>query len=410
MSTEDGRAEDASPDDAAPTTECRVCQVDVPDGEFCGLCGVHLQERPGDGPEWLRWRNYGAKSDETLFTPSVASSVFPHLPPRSLTAFRVGLVAVPAALILFAVLRMPACLITAAALGLPLLFVLYLREADADADLPVASLILTAVVGIAIGVGWVLMTGHVAARTYNVPLGGGIALSRAAREGIGIPVGGAILMIVPAVVIRVMRPASREALDGFMIGALGALAFTAAATLTRLAPQLTTGLVNRNRPMSGLLVEAGIRGVAVPLTALCVGGLIGAALWFTRPPTKQHQHPGVVRFMLALFGVGVLVVYAALGMVDVQTMPQWIQLACHLLIAAVAVMLLRVGIHLSLMHEAHDEVMSDQPVLCHNCGQVVPDMPFCPACGVAMNAASRSSRQSRRDSRPVRSEGGGSAS
>ena len=50
--------------------------------------------------------------------------------------------------------------------------------------------------------------------------------------------------------------------------------------------------------MESLLVEAGIRGVAVPLTAAAAGGLIGAALWFTRPDSKKDQHPGVVRAML----------------------------------------------------------------------------------------------------------------
>ena len=38
------------PADTVPTTECRVCQVEVPEGEFCGLCGVRLEARPGDGP------------------------------------------------------------------------------------------------------------------------------------------------------------------------------------------------------------------------------------------------------------------------------------------------------------------------------------------------------------------------
>ena len=57
--------------------------------------------------------------------------------------------------------------------------------------------------------------------------------------GIGIPLGGVILMLMPAVIVRLLRPPTREALDGFMIGALGALSFTAAATLTRLAPQFS---------------------------------------------------------------------------------------------------------------------------------------------------------------------------
>ena len=57
-------------------------------------------------------------------------------------------------------------------------------------------------------------------------------------------------MLVPAVVVRLTRPPTRESLDGFMIGALGALTFTAAATLTRLAPQFATGMIARTRPVS----------------------------------------------------------------------------------------------------------------------------------------------------------------
>ena len=72
-------------------------------------------------------------------------------------------------------------------------------------------------------------------------------------------------MLVPAVVVRLTRPPTRESLDGFMIGALGALTFTAAATLTRLAPQFTTGMIARSRPMSWLIVEAGIRGYRGPV-------------------------------------------------------------------------------------------------------------------------------------------------
>ena len=71
-------------------------------------------------------------------------------------------------------------------------------------------------------------------------------------------------------------------MDGFVIGALGAISFTAAATLTRLAPQFATGVIAGDRPTSVLLVQAGVQGVAVPLTAASMGGLVGAALWFGR--------------------------------------------------------------------------------------------------------------------------------
>ena len=390
-------------DEQVPTAECRICQVDVPAGEYCGLCGCHLTPRPGEGPDWLRIRDFGAAPGEHLLQPSLTSSLFPHLPPRSRTVFRAGLAVVLIALVAFALLRLPAALVTVAALGFPFLFMLYVRESDGFADIPARTWALTAVLGIGLGVGWVLLTGGMMARSYGIALGAGIVGARMLRMGIGIPLGGVILMLMPAVIVRLLRPPTREALDGFMIGALGALSFTAAATLTRLAPQFGTGVVSK-RPMDSLIVEAGIRGVAVPLTAAAAGGLIGAALWFKRPPSKEKQRPGVVRALLVSFAVAVLAVYLGLGLIDVAHFPQVLMLALYLALALVALFLLRVGLHLALLHEAHDEIQSDEPLLCPHCGHVVPDMAFCPACGVATRASSRSSRTARRDIRPVRSE------
>jgi hypothetical protein len=393
--------EGSEPQEQVPTTECRICQTDVPAGEYCGLCGCHLTPRRGEGPDWLRMRNYGAGPNEHLLTPSVASSLFPHLPQRSRRAFRIGLVVLLAALVAFTLLRLPAALVTVAALGLPLLFVLYLSESDAQRDVPIGTWVLTAVLGIGLAVGWVLLTGALVAKSYGVALGAAVVGARMVQMGILVPFGGVILMLMPAVIVRFVRPSTRESLDGFMIGAFGALMFSAAATLTRLAPQFGTGVVSK-RPMESLLVEAGIRGVAVPLTAAAAGGLIGAALWFTRPASKRDQHPGVVRLVLVAFAVAVLAVYVGLGLIDVAHFPQLLMLVLYLALALVSLLLLRIGLHLSLLHEAHDEIRSDEPLLCVHCGHVVPDMAFCPACGVATRASSRSSRESRREERPVR--------
>lgn len=393
--------------DAVPQTECRICKTDVPAGEYCGLCGCHLTPRRGEGPDWLRIRDFGAAPGEHLLLPSLASSLFPHLPPRSRIVFRIGLAVVLVALVVFALLRLPAALVTVASLGFPVLFLLYLHDSDGFADIPRRTWVLTAALGIGLGVGWVLLTGAAVARSYGIALGAGVVGARLLRDGIGIPLGGVLLMLMPAVIVRLLGPPTREALDGFMVGALGALMFTAAATLTRLAPQFGTGVVSK-RPMESLIVEAGIRGVAVPLTAAAAGGLIGAALWFKRPPSKEKQRPGVVRALLISFAVAVLAVYLGLGLIDVSHFPQALMLVLYLAVALVALFLLRVGLHLALLHEAHDEIQSDEPLLCPHCGHVVPDMAFCPACGVATRASSRSSRTARRDTRPVRQEPDGS--
>lgn len=384
-------------DDGFPVTECRVCRTDVPAGEFCGLCGCRLTPGRREGPDWLRMRNFSAAPGEHLLSPSLASSLFPHLAHRG--AFRLGLAALLVSLVAFALLRMPAALIAVAVLGFPTLFVIYLRESDAVRDLPARLIVLAAVLGVALGVGWALLTGAAVARSHSVALGAGMAGARMMRDGLGIPLAGAILMLVPVLVVRLLGPPTREALDGFMIGALGALMFTGAATLTRLVPQLQTGVVSSN-PMSSYLVEAGIRGVTMPLIAAAFGGLIGAALWFTRPESKRDHHPGVVRAVLVSFAAAVFVVYVALGMVDVLRLRQWLMLALYLVVAVVAVMLLRVGLHLAMLHEAHDEIAAGEPLLCPHCGHIVPDMAFCPVCGVATRASSRSSRALRRNVRP----------
>ena len=88
-----------------------------------------------------------------------------------------------------------------------------------------------------------------------------------------------------------------------------------------------------------------------------------------------------------------LAVYLSLGLIDVAHFPQLLMLVLYLALALVALLVLRIGLHLALLHEAHDEIQSDEPLLCTHCGHVVPDMAFCPACGVATRASSRSSRQ-----------------
>ena len=386
-----------------PTMCCPGCGTDVPAGIFCGRCGAHLTPERGDGPGWLRISNHAAAPGEHVLRPSLASSLLPHLPKRSRTPFRVGLVAVLLALVGFTLLKLPAAMIAVAALGGPLLFLIYLREADAFRDLPARLLLFTVLIGVGLGVVWVLLTGEAVARSYGVPLEAGIAGTRLVRQGLAIPLASTLLMLVSAAVARLLRPPTRESLDGFMIGALGALSFTAAATLTRLAPQLPAGVVARTRPLSGLLVEAVLRGVAVPMTAAALGGLIGAAVWFTRPATTSDRHRWIVRALSALFALTVLAVYAVVGLTDVAGLPQLAQLGVHLAVTLLAVLVLRIGLHLALLHEAHDPI-TGEPLLCLHCEQVVPDMAFCPACGVATRASSRSSRCARRLSRPVRDE------
>jgi RsiW-degrading membrane proteinase PrsW (M82 family) len=383
-----------------PTTDCPVCETDVPAGAFCGFCGSHLTPQRGNGRPWLRLRSYSAAAGEHLLRPSVTSSFFPHLHHRSQASFRLGLYLLLTALVVSALLRWQAPLIAVGALGLPVLFHLYLLESDAYQDLPRRAFALTALSAVVLGVGWAWLTGEIIARSYDVAFRGGMEFKQPLWEGVAIPLGGAIVMLLPIAVARLSGVGTRESLDGFLIGAVAGMSFTSAATLTLLAPQFATGVTASHRPIVGLVAEAGIRGVAMPLTSAAAGGMVGAALWFTRPdPAHQHRGQSLAGPLPAL--TVCVAAYATLGLTDASPISETWQLVVHLIIAMSLVLALRVVLHFALLREVHDPI-TQEPFLCEHCGHVVPDMAFCPACGVATRASSRSSRAARRLFRPVR--------
>jgi hypothetical protein len=362
---------------------CRSCESEVPEAEFCGICGA-AQHR-NLGPH--RIRAYAAAPSEHTLLPSVATSLFPHLPRRSLLPFRAGLALVFLSLTAFALLRWQPPLITVGALGFPILFLLYLHQSEVDDDLPRSSLVLTAAMGIVLGVGWAFVTNELVDQAYELIFVDGQVDRQVVLDALSaleIPVGFAVLMLIPAVVIRLVRPGTREPLDGFVIGSLGGISFTAAWNLTRMAPEFQTGITANDWPVVTLVLQAGIQVIAVPLATAALSGLVGVALWSGRR--------GLIFASLLV----TLALYVGIGMIDFAEVVPIPDFALYFLVAAVAVIVLRIGVQTALMGERHEPLDPAARVLCPHCETVVPDMPFCPNCGFAAPAGSRTSRTARR--------------
>jgi hypothetical protein len=385
--------------DGVVTQVCLWCGSTVPAGRFCGRCGAHLEA--GERFPWLRPGEYAVSPRESVFLPMITSSLFPHLAQPSRNPFRLAMVIMLLGIVGGSLLRSLGPLVSLAALGVPLLFALYLWQSEVYRGMPRHVLAVAALLGAVLGAGWVVLTGGLVARSYGIPMAVGFVLEHVLGVGLAISVGGALLMVLPAVVVRVMRPPLQESLDGFVIGALGALAFTGAATIARLGPQFVAGLLRNQRPVR-VLVEAVLYGVASPLTAAAVGGLIGIVLWF-RPGEWAGARPGRVRAFLGLFTAQLVLIYAAIWLIDSSRLPQVQQLMLHIVMTVLALIALRLSMQMALLHEQPDPYTGD-PLLCVHCERVVPDMPFCPACGVATRASSRASRRQRRESPPVRDE------
>ncbi len=372
---------------------CPACACDVPVGAYCGNCGADLTAEVGDGRGRLRVREYVAEPRESLLKFSLASTLFPQLPARSRRPLWLGLLVLVAVLVAFAVAGWQAPLIATCVLGFPSVVLAYLHHVDARRDLSTRWLLVTAGIGVALGVAWGLIGGGIVADGSDVGLDTGLTRGSVLLQGLTIPVAGALLMLVPALLARAARTGTRESLDGYSIGLLGATAFTAATTMARLAPQLATGPFTDGQPLSATIVEAGIRGLAMPLTAAATGGFVGIALWFNgradghdRGPAPRTVGPAIVLTML---------LYAAMGLSELLPVADDIHLVLHLVISAVALSVLRGAVQAAVLREAHRETPAG-PVLCMHCDHIVPGLPFCPSCGVATAATSRSSRDSRR--------------
>lgn len=390
----------AAPDeDEVGVRGCPACDSVVPAARFCGHCGAEL-DRPVTGLRvMVRPRVYATAHREPVWLPRISSTLFPRFPGEIRKPFRIGLILVAIGILIFSALRLNAPLGVTATIGWPLLFLLYVWQSDVFRDVPLRILGIATALGIGLGVGWWLAAGEVLATSYGVSTASSLQLTRVIHTGFLITLGGAALMLVPAFVTRLVPMPVRESLDGFVIGAAGALWYSTAATTTITAPSFVQGL-SVGYSAGRMLQDAVTYGIVNPIVTTAAGGLVGLSLWF-RPDRRPGRHPKRARGMLTAATLLAVGIYAAVWFVDAQALPRAADLLAKLTLAALALVTVRAAVQVALLHEAPDPA-TEVPLLCVHCEKVVPDLTFCVSCGVAARASSRTSRRLRHEDPPVR--------
>jgi hypothetical protein len=353
-------------------------------GGFCTGCGAELTAKAGTWRSVLRPRVFAAAPRERVWWPLIVTTMFPRLVESLRLPFRHALFLLVANLLVLSMLRLLAPVVILTALGFPLLFLVYVWRSGALNRISNWALAISCGLGIASSVAWWLWTSRQVAAAYGVPLAVGAQLTTSLDIGLVITLAGAVLMVLPAVAVRLLRVPVPECLDGFVIGALGALLFSAAGTITWFAPQFIAGLINNYRPWR-LFEEAYLYGFVDSVTAAAAGGLVGLALWFhpRMDGGVSARRSRLALVLMAVLGVGL---YMAVYVVDAAALQREVELAAITIVTIVSLVTVRVGVQLALLHEQPDPAV-DQSVMCGQCRRVVPDTPFCPECGAAKQAS-----------------------
>ncbi len=367
--------------DVSQTVSCPHCGATVPDASFCGACGAKLNQTPFHKAS-RRSHNYAVFPDESMLRSSVVSSLFPQLTIRSRTTFRMAFSVLVVVLFSLALARLEPAVIAVSALGFPLLFICYVVEIDPIEwrfVLPAVGVIL---VSAALGVAFALVLGPTVSEALQPGLSPSLTNTTVLRSALLVPVIAQLLLIVPLVLLLPRRPHETEALDGFTVGAMSALGFTAAMTVTELASRVKYGNVMHGSVL-GVLSSAVIRGLTLPLIAAATTGYVGAALWKRDGPRSEVRGRWLASPLFAL-AISLLFLIG-LGFADDAGLSDALLALVYLAAAVLALAVLRVGLHHILPYEQRD-VRIGESRLCPHCLHSVPAMPFCPNCGVAERA------------------------
>jgi RsiW-degrading membrane proteinase PrsW (M82 family) len=354
---------------------CEQCGHDVPEGVFCTHCGAH-QGTPGLGDPKRRLGHFAAHPGEHVLQPAIFTTLFPHLGHRKLHEFRWvfygGIIGVFA--LFFAGLITAALCVSV--MLLPILYLLYLYEAQVYREEPLPVLALIVIVSIALGVGVTIGTDQLisAEGQFSFAVTGGAL----ATIGVLIPLIQEAVKPLPALALRV-RPAFRlETMDGLVLGVAAGLGFGVGESFVRLS-KIIVDLPVRTTPgnwIFPLLTTA----VFLPLLQGTAAGLVCAALWrFARGRVD----------VLALLGITLaLAGHIAFNLVSqVLVNHGWSQLIVLAWEGAVDVVLLlylRILLHNALLDEAAD--LGVESRYCSHCHNTLTAEGFCPSCGMALSA------------------------
>lgn len=369
---------------------CDHCAHDVPDGVFCTRCGAHQGTTGELGDAKLREHRYAAHPQEHVVQPSVFTTLFPHLGEHKVHEFRWAFVVGLAGIVLLWLAGLITAAILVATFLVPVLYLIYLYEAQVYRDEPAI------VLGFTIGGGAIvgLIVTLVVRAVYNPYAAIGNPLQTGAVDvgallflGLLLPVVQELLKPLPALFMT-NRAQFPETVDGLVFGVAAGLGFSVAeslvafsSALTNLPPHLAPG---------NWIYDLTTLAVFQPLVQGSATGIIVAGVWRARRGRLAGREiAAIVMAVVAhiAFSLGSLVLKEA------DASPLFV-LVWQAFVVGALLITIRYLLHHALLEEAAH--MGFAETVCPNCHRHIVASGFCPNCGVALTAAPGAIKRARK--------------
>ena len=369
---------------------CDHCANDVPDGVFCTRCGAH-QGIPGElGNPRTREHRYAAHPSEHVVQPSVFTTLFPHLGQHKIHEFRWAFAVGLAGIVLLYIAGLITAAILVATFLVPVLYLIYLYEAQVYRDEPAI------VLGFTIGGGAVvgLVLPLIERAVYNPfpdvgnPLTNiGVSVGTLLFLGLLVPVVQEALKPLPAMFLpnRLNFP---ETVDGLVFGVAAGLGFSVAESLVAFSSALTS--LPAHLTPGNWIFDLTTLAVFQPLLQGSATGMIVAAVWrYRRGRLAGREIGGVAMAVVAhvAFSLGTLLLKES------AVSPLFVLVSQAVVVGALLIYVRHLLHHALLEEAAH---MGFAETVCPNCHMHIVASGFCPNCGVALTASPNALKRARK--------------
>jgi RsiW-degrading membrane proteinase PrsW (M82 family) len=369
---------------------CDHCSNDVPDGVFCTRCGAHQGTTEEFGDAKTREHRYAAHPGEHVAQPSVFTTLFPHLGHHKIHEFRWAFTAGIGGILVLYLAGLISAAILVAAFLVPVLYLIYLYEAQVYRDEPALVLGFTIGGGIIVGIVVTVLSRiiydplHYAGNPFS---SAGVSVGGLLIVGLLLPVVQEVLKPLPALFLP-NRADFPETVDGLVFGVAAGLGFSLAEALIGFSSVLTS--LPAHVAPGNWIYDLATLAIFSPLLQGSATGMIVAAIWrYRRGRLAGREMGGVLMAVIAhiAFAAGTQVLKET--SVNALFILVW-----QAAIVGALLIYIRYLLHHALLEEAAH--MGYAETVCPSCHMHIVASGFCPNCGMALTAAPNSIKRGRR--------------